>query len=139
VINLESKEINVFKKITVFVLSGLLLLNIYGCVALLAGATGGVGTAVWLSGKLSQEFHSSYEQTTDAAKAALQSLKLETTKETKEGNITQLKSVYTNGKEIWIDIRKVTDNSTRVDVRVGGVKSDEAAADKILKTMQRYL
>ena len=128
-----------FKKITVFVFSGLLLLNIYGCIALLAGATGGAGTAVWLSGKLSQEFHSSYEQTTNATKAALGLLKLDITKETKDGNITQLKSTYTNGKEIWIDIRKVTDNSTRVEVRVGGVKPDKAAADKILKTIPIYL
>ena len=128
-----------FKKITVFVFSGLLLLNMYGCIALLAGATGGVGTAAWLSGKLSQEFYTSYERTTDATKAALKSLKLETTKETIGGNITQLKSVYNNGKEIWIDIRKVTDNSARVEVRVGGVKPDKAASDKILKTIQRYL
>lgn len=128
-----------FKKLTVFVFSGLLLLNMCGCVALLAGATGGLGTAAWLSGKLSQEFHSSYEQTTDATKAALQSLGLKTTKETKDQNITQLKSVYTDGKEIWIDIRKVTDNSTKVEIRVGGLKTDKASADKILKTIQRYL
>lgn len=128
-----------FKKITVFIFSGLLLLNMYGCFALLAGATGGVGTAVWLSGKLSQEFHYSYERTIEATKSALQSLKLEIIKETKVENITQLKSVYTDGKEIWVDIRKVADNSTRVDVRVGGVKSDKAAASKILETIQRYL
>ena len=128
-----------FKKITVFVFSGLLLLNMYGCIALLAGATGGAGTAVWLSGKLSQEFSSSYGMATDAAKTALRSLKLEITKETKEENITQLKSVYINGKEIWIDIRKITNNSTRIDIRVGGIKPDMVAADKILKTIQRYL
>ena len=103
-----------FKKITVFVFSGLLLLNMYGCFALLAGATGGVGTASWLSGKLSEEFHSSYEQTTNATKSALQSLKLKITKEIKEVNVTQLKSEYIDGKDIWIDIRRVTDTSTKV-------------------------
>ncbi|MCG2713601.1 MAG: DUF3568 domain-containing protein [Candidatus Omnitrophica bacterium] len=128
-----------FKNIAVFVFSGLLLLNMYGCFALLAGATGGVGTAAWLSGKSSQEFYASYERTTDAAKAALHSLRLEVTKETKEENVTQLKSEYTDGKDIWIDIRKVTDNSTKVEVRVGGVKPDKVAADRILKTIQRYL
>jgi len=128
-----------FKKVIVFVFSGLLLLNMYGCVALLAGATGGVGTIAWLSGKLSQEFHYSYERTTDAAKTALHSLRLEIIKETKEEDVTQLKSEYTDGKDIWIDIRKITDNSTRVEVRVGGVKPDKVVADKILKTIQRYL
>jgi galactitol-specific phosphotransferase system IIB component len=128
-----------FKKVAIFVFSGLLLLNIYGCFALLAGATGGVGTAAWLSGKVSQEFQSSYAQTTDATKAAMRSLRLKTTKETKEEDITQIKSEYTDGKDIWIDIRKITDNSTKVEVRVGGIKSDKAIADKILETIQKYL
>jgi hypothetical protein len=128
-----------FKKIAIFVFSGLLWLNMCGCIALLAGATGGLGTAVWLSGKLSQYFPSSYEQTTDAAKTALQSLRLKITKETREENTTQLRSIYTDGREIWIDIRKITANSTRVDVRVGGIKPEKEAADKILKTIQRYL
>jgi len=128
-----------FKKITILVFSGFLLINICGCVALLAGVTGGVGTAVWLSGKLSQEFHASYEQTTNAAKSALESLRLKIIKETKEGNTTQLKSAYTDGKEIWIDIRRITDNSTKVEVRVGGIKSDKTAASNILGAIQRYL
>jgi hypothetical protein len=128
-----------FEKIGVFVFSGLLLLNMYGCVPLLAGAAGGAGTGTWLSGKLSQEFHAPYERTIDAAKKALQSLKLEITKETKDANIAQLKSIYLDGKETWIDIRKVTDNSTKVEVRVGGVQPDKEAADKILKTIERYL
>ena len=128
-----------FKKFTVFFLWAALLLNICGCVALLVGATGGVGTAVWLSGKLSQEFYSPYEQTTHAVENALQALNLKIIKETKAGNITQLKSEYTDGKDIWIDIRKITDSSTRVEVRVGGVKSDKVNAAKILETIQKYL
>jgi len=128
-----------FKRITLFVFSGLLLLNIYGCVALLAGAVAGTGTAAWLSGKLTQEFNASYERTINAAEKALRSLKLKVTKEAKEANVTQLKSKYSDGREIWIDIRKVTDNSTKVEVRVGAVSPDKAAADKILKRIQRYL
>lgn len=127
------------RKITVFVLSGLLLLNMYGCIALLAGAAGGTGTAVWLSGKLSQEFNYPYERTINATKTALRSLKLEITKETQEGNVIQLRSKYSDGKEIWIDIRRMTDNSTKVEVRVGAVSPDKEAAAKILKTIQRYL
>jgi len=128
-----------FEKIAVFVFSAALLLNIYGCVPLLAGAAGGAGTGAWLSGKLSQEFHSPYERTIDATKKALKSLKLEITKETKDANITQLKSIYLDGKETWVDIRKISDNSTKVEVRVGGVQPDKEAAGTILKAIQRYL
>lgn len=128
-----------FKKILVVAFTGFLLLNMCGCFLLLAGTAGGAGTAMWLSGKLSQEFNASYEKTLAAAKKALISLKLEVTKESKDENVAQLKSKYSDGREIWIDIHKVTDNSSKVDVRVGGVNSDKAAADKILKKIQRYL
>lgn len=127
------------KRITVFIFSGLLLLNIYGCFALFAGAAGGAGTSVWLSGKLGQEFHSPYERTISASRAALESLKLEVTKETKEGDVTQLKSKYSDGKEIWIDIRKVTESSTKVEVRVGAINPDKEASDRILKSIQKHL
>jgi predicted phage tail protein len=128
-----------FKKVLVFVFSGILLLNIYGCVALLAGAAAGAGTKVWLSGKLTQEFNAPYERAINAAEEALRSLKLEVAKVVKEEDVTQIRSQYTDGKEIWIDIRKITDNSTKVEVRVGAVNSDKIAADKILKQIQVHL
>lgn len=128
-----------FKKILTWFFLGVLLLNMYGCFALFVGAAAGTGTAVWLSGKLTQEFNASNERTINAAKKALRSLKLVITKEEKEINIARLRSKYTDGREVWIDIRKVTENSTKVEVRVGAVSPDKAAADKILKKMQRYL
>ncbi len=127
------------KRITIFALSGFLLLNIYSCAALLVGAAAGTGTAFWLSGKLTQEFNASYDRTINAAKTALKSLKLEVIKEIREENITQLRSKYSDGKEMWIDISKVTENSTKVEVRVGTVNPNKEAADKILKKIQRYL
>ncbi len=128
-----------FRKILTLIFSVLLLLNIYGCFALFVGAAAGTGTAAWLSGKLTQEFNAPYERTINAAEKALRSLKLEIIKEAKETNVTQLKSKYTDGRDIWIDIRKVTENSTKVEIRVGAVSPDKAAADKIFKKIQRYL
>lgn len=127
------------KKTLVLIFTGLLLINIYGCVALLAGAAGGAGTAVWLSEKLSQEVNSPFERTIKATKSALSSLRLAVTKETREQNVAQIMSKYTDGKTIWIDIRKITDSSSKVEVRVGAVKGDKEAADKILKRIMRYL
>lgn len=126
-------------KIAVFVFAGLLFLNLCGCVAVVAGTAGGAGTSMWLSGKLTEEFHASYEQTISAAEKALKSLKLKLVKSTKEEEVIQLKSKYTDGKEIWIDIRKISVDSTKVEVRVGAVHPDKTAADKILKKIQRYL
>lgn len=123
----------------VFVLWGVFLFNICGCVALLAGAAGGAGTAAWLSGKLTQEFHSPYERTISAAKTALNSLNLAIEKETHEDTVTQLKSKYSDGREVWIDIRKISEDSSKVEVRVGAIGSNKDAASKILKRIQRYL
>ena len=127
------------KKILVFIFTSLLLINIYGCLALLAGAAGGAGTAAWLSEKLSQEVNVPFEQTIKATKSALKSLRLAVTKETVEQNVAQIMSKYTDGKTIWIDVRRVTESSSEIQLRVGAVKGDKEAADKILKRILRYL
>ena len=127
------------RKIGLVILMCLISISLSGCFFLFAGAAGGAGTAVWLEGKLTQEFHASYERTIAATKRSLSSLRLDLVKETKEATVTQLKSKYSDGKEIWIDIRKISENSTKVEVRVGAVHPDKEAADKILKRIQRYL
>lgn len=127
------------KKIGLLFLSAGLALNICGCIPLVAGTAGGAGTAAWLSGKLSQEFHAPYERVIGAAKSALQSLRLELVKETRSQDVTQFRTRYTDGKEVWIDIRRISDDSTKVEVRVGAVSPDKKASDKILKRIQSYL
>lgn len=129
-----------FKKTIVYIFLCLLFVSVYGCVALIAGAAGGTaGTAVWLSGKLTQEVNAPFERTTEAAKSALRSLRLDVTKETREQNVAQIMSKYVDGKTIWIDIHRITDASSKIEVRVGAVSPDKAAADRILKRIMRYL
>lgn len=125
-------------KFITFVIGGFFVLNLYGCVALLAGAAGGTGTAVWLSGKLVQEVNSSYEKTVQAAKSALKSMNLELAKETKAKEVTQIRSYYTDGRKIWIDIRPISLTSSKIEVRVGAF-SDKAASDVVLKKIVSYL
>ena len=127
------------KKVVLFIFSGILMLNLCGCFALFVGAAGGAGTAIWLSGKLTQEFHASYHTTKDATKLALQSLDLKVVSEKRDENVTQIKGSYSNGSEMWIDIHRVTDNSTKVEVRVGGVKPNKEAASIVLKKIQSFL
>jgi len=127
------------KRMIVLVVSGLFLANIYGCFALFAGAAAGGGTAVWLSEKLTQEVNSPFEKTVSASKDALTALKLELTKATQETGNAQLMSKYFDGKTIWIDLHQVTSSSTKIEIRVGAVNPDKAAAEKILKQIIRYL
>lgn len=129
-----------YKKALVYVFFTVMLVNIYGCAALLLGsAAGGAGTAVWLSGKLTQQVNASFESTIEAAKSGLKALNLEVTKETKEENVAQIKSKYSDGKTIWIDIRRITETSSKIEVRVGAVTSDKEAAAKILNSIKKHL
>jgi len=121
------------------ILLGMLSLNLCGCFLFVAGVAGGAGTAVWLSGKLTQEFHASYHTTVDATSAALQSLNLQVVKESQDENVTQFKGTYTDGREMWVDVHRVTDSSTTVEVRIGGVNPDKEAAGMVLKKIQGYL
>jgi hypothetical protein len=108
-----------------------------GCFVLLAGAVGGAGTAVWLQSKLSQTVNGPVEQAVRGVKAGLKDLKVAVSKETVESDVTQLRGDY-EGKPYWVDIRKVTERSSKVEVRVG-VPGDETLSrkfmDAILKRM----
>lgn len=127
------------KKITSLMAAIFFVTNICGCFAVIAGGAAGGGTAAWLSNKLTQEVNASYDRTISASEAALKSLNCEVKSEKKQGSVAQLKSDYTDGKEIWIDIHKVTEKSTKVEVRVGAVNPDKEAAQKILKAIQNNL
>lgn len=126
------------KKLLTFIFSGLILLNLTGCI-LLAGAAGGAGTAVWLSGKLTQEFNVSYDRAINGTRDALRSLKLDIEKESKQEEITQFRGKYTDSREMWVDVRKISANSVKIEVRVGAVSADKEAAAKILKRIEGYL
>jgi alkylated DNA nucleotide flippase Atl1 len=127
-----------FRGLAALIISGLLLINIYGCVALLAGAAGGAGTAAWLSGKLSQDVNAPFERTVKAAGTALESFKFHIEKETVKDNVAQLISRYGDGREIWIDVRRITDSSSKIEVRVGAT-GDKKAAQRILDRINHYL
>ena len=120
------------------VLAILLFVNMSGCVALLVGAAGGAGTAGWLSGKLTHELDSSFEKTLAATTSALESLKLDITKETTKDNVAQVMSKYFDERVVWIDIHKISDKISRIEIRVG-MKGDHEASRRILDKIERYL
>jgi hypothetical protein len=126
------------KKLINLTICSFLLLNLYGCVAILFGTVGGAGTAVWLSGKLVQQVQAPYDKTIEAAKTALKSMNLEIAKEAKAHEVTQIRSYYTDGRKIWIDIRPVSETSTGIEVRVG-VFGDRIASDVVLKKITSNL
>jgi hypothetical protein len=126
------------KKAAGVILSVFLSVNLYGCAALVAGAAGGAGTAVWLGGKLGQEVNASMERSQKAATSALSSLNLKVVKETVKEDVIQIISNYNDGRTIWIDIRPLTLSTSKIEVRVGAT-GDKEAARKILNRIVKYL
>ena len=128
-------------KMIVFVLLASLSVTSAGCLALVAAGAGGGGTAVWLSGKLTQEVKASVDEAFTAAKKALDSLDLETTKATLKRDVAQVMGVYDHPegpRTIWIDVHRISDARSRIGVRVGAI-SDKEAARQILDEIVRYL
>jgi hypothetical protein len=127
------------KKIAIFTVLGLFLANVYGCVAVLAGAAGGAGTATWLSGKLTQEFRASQTACIRAVKSSLKASKVEIEKETVKDDVAQFVGKYTDGKTVWVDIHRISKTTQRIGVRVGGVSPDKEAEIKIMDRIESRL
>jgi hypothetical protein len=114
-----------------------LLINASGCVFLLVGAVGAIGTATWLEGKLSQDFNVPFDRMIAGVKKGLASLKLEVAKETRKETVCQLISNYYDGRMIWVDIHRISDNLSQVEVRVGAM-GDQYEARKIMGKIRHY-
>lgn len=127
-----------FKRMTAFIMALCLVMSLYGCATILVAGAGGVGTAFWLSGKLSETLNSPYDRTVQAAKDALKSLDLEITKKTEKLTVTQLMSKYADGSTVWVDIRPINKSTTKVEVRVGA-RGNKEASGKILTAVKKHL
>ncbi|MFH1199134.1 MAG: DUF3568 family protein [Candidatus Omnitrophota bacterium] len=128
-----------FKKIGFFIFGLILMVNISGCLAVAAGAAGGAGTATWLAGKITKEVAATFDHSVKAAESGLKSLNFPIVKQTVKYDVAQFISKYTDGKTIWVDVKRVSQKHTTIEVRVGAVKSDNEAERKIMDRILRYL
>jgi hypothetical protein len=94
------------KKILSFIFTAIFLLNSAGCVAVVAGAAGGAGTAFWLEGKIKEEVKAPIPKVVKAVTSALKSMRLEITKTTVKDEVAQIKAEYTDKRVVWIDVKK---------------------------------
>jgi hypothetical protein len=130
-----------FKKVSTCLISlmlGVSVVTFSGCALLFGAAAGGAGTAFWFSGKLGEEFVASYRETISATENALDSLAMKITKKTYSEDITQFKSIYSDGSTVWIDIRPILENKTEIEVRVG-MRGNQSASAEILEKIKDYL
>lgn len=113
-------------------------LQLSGCFALLVGAAVGAGTAVWMGGKLQQDFTTSVDRAHNAAVATLKKLQLPVIVDRKDKMTAKLESEYSDGKHVWVDVEYRTKTVTRVAIRVGTL-GDEVRSREILDNISRQL
>ena len=126
------------KRITHLILTSVLLFNLCGCVALVAGTAGGAGTAFWLGGKIDQQVNASLTHAVEAVTKTFDAMRLKITKTTVKDEVAQIMGEYSDGRTIWVDVHKISNKSSRIEIRVGAT-GDKAASRKILDKIKRYL
>ncbi len=127
-----------FRKLLATLAGIVFLINLNGCVAIVAGAAGATGGVVWIEGKIKQEVNYPMEKVARATEAAFRSLKMTLTKKTVKSDVTQILGDYSDGRNVWVDIHPTGTNTSRVDIRVG-MTGDKDASNKILDKILRYL
>ena len=108
-----------------------------GCIFLAAGAAG-VSTAKWYSDKVSQEVNSPLARSVQVTKNALTAMDIKVYKETSAHEVTQLRAKTTDNKGVWVDVRPLEANKSRVEVRVDWLNG-EGDARRILEEIMRRL
>lgn len=119
----------------------MLVIGTSGCIFLAAGAAG-VGTAKWMSDKVTADSTKPVEKVTSAAKEVFKDLNLKLTKEAGTPEVTQLQGIYSDGRKVWVDIRPLTNGTSKVDVRVGwmnGANDARALRDKIIQKADSWI
>jgi len=127
-----------YKKLLNLVFVSILFLSLSGCVALVAGTAGGAGTALWLEGKISEEVNAPLNKVVKAVTAAMRDMRLEVTKTTVKEEVAQIKGKYTDGRIIWIDVKRLSDRSSQIEIRVG-MRGDKDVSTKILNRIKNYI
>lgn len=122
-----------FKELLLIVSLTVSVINFSGCIFLAAGAAG-VGTATWLSDKVTQVVNSPIDKVTRSTRETLGDMKSTIFKETHAPDVTQILAKDTSGRQIWVDLRPVDANNTSISVRVG-YANGEKDAGKILESI----
>ena len=125
------------KKCTRAALVIALVLQLYGCAVLVAGAAGG-GTVLWIKGKLQEEINASATQVHRATIAALRELELPILKNKKDKLTAVVDSRFADNKGVHITIKSLTASSSKISIRVG-IVGNKGRSQKILKVIHSNL
>lgn len=128
------------KKFILMAAIGLLAGLTGGCAGLLlaGGAAAGAGTYVYMNGELSDTLNASIETTWEATKTAVDKMGLVTQDVSHDALTGRLYAKNVNGKDIYINLKSLTENHTEVRIRVG-IMGDEYLSERVLTYIRKQL
>lgn len=91
-----------------------------------------------LLGRLKDQVKEPVPKVHQAAVAGLKDLGLPIREDTGDQLTAHIKSEFSDGTHIWVDIESVSDAGSQLMIRVG-VVGDEAKSRKILEAIKRHL
>lgn len=109
-----------------------------GCAAVVVGGAAGAGTVVYVKGELHEDINAPATRVHHASVLALRELELPVIENNHDRQSAKMKSKFSSGEDIWIDIESVTAESSKVTIRVG-LMGDENKARIILDKIHRNL
>jgi hypothetical protein len=109
-----------------------------GCVGFMVGAAGCVAGAVYVTGKLTEEFGYELSAVYGAAVNAMKELELPLSEDRADRLSAHLESEFADRTHVRINLESLADSRTRVSIRVGLV-GDEDRSRKILMTIKQHL
>ena len=114
-----------------------LLVPLTGCVAVVAGAAG-AGTVAWIEGRLDGALDANLARSIKATNLALKDLQFAKISEKKDALTAILTARTAEDKKVEIKILRVTDTTSRAQIRVG-LLGDETLSLTILDKIKGNL
>src|SRR5262245_842241 len=128
------------KRVTLVLLCSALLLATSGCLLFVAGAAAGAGAAgyAYANGVLKATEPSPLDNVWSATIGAMKDLQYSVTKQAKDALTGDLTARTATDKKIEIQLKKLSDNSTEISIRVGTF-GDENLSRVILDKIKNRL
>ena len=120
------------------ILLGGSLLTATGCVPLIVGAAAGAGGYAYVRGVLVKQFDVPASRLHQAALKAVKSLGLDVKYDKGDRLSAKIRSEFSDGKDVKIDIVAITEETSQIKIRVGTF-SDKLRSEMVLSAIEKYL
>ena len=117
--------------------SAVLALSLTGCVAVVAGAAG-AGTVAYVEGRIDAPLNANYTKSRQAVDLAIKQLEFALINEHHDALTAYFTARTAGDKKISITLMKVTDSTSRVQIRVG-IFGDENLSLTVLNKIKANL